>query len=107
MVDQRAGDEAVQIGQIGSLGTLNLSTHRTPGGIPFQAPPLPSHFVDRPEVSQELKKRLLADSSNHSGTLVISAIQGLGGIGKTILAQALAHDSEVQKRFCDGILWAI
>ncbi len=30
----------------------------------------------------------------------------MGGIGKTILAQALAHDPQVQKRFCDGILWA-
>ena len=37
---------------------------------------------------------------------MISAIHGLGGIGKTILAQALAHDPQVQKRFCDGILWA-
>ncbi len=38
--------------------------------------------------------------------MVISAIQGLGGIGKTILTQALAHDLQVQERFCDGILWA-
>ncbi|ELS04510.1 NB-ARC domain-containing protein, partial [Xenococcus sp. PCC 7305] len=62
--------------------------------------------MDRPEVSADLKQRLLADSNNHSGTLVISAIQGLGGIGKTILAQALAHDPQVQERFRDGILWA-
>ncbi len=75
-------------------------------GTPFQAPPLPSHFVARPEVSQDLKKRLIADSTNHLGTLVISAIHGLGGIGKTILAQALAGDPQVQERFCDGILWA-
>ncbi len=75
-------------------------------GIPFQAPPLSSHFVDRPEVSQDLKKRLIEGSTTHSGTLVISAIQGLGGIGKTILAQALAQDRQVQERFCDGILWA-
>ena len=75
-------------------------------GKPFQVPPLPSHFVERPEVSQELKKRLLEKETNHSGTLVISAIHGLGGIGKTILAQALAYDRQVQERFCDGILWA-
>ena len=71
-----------------------------------QAPPLPNHFVDRPEVRQDLKQRLIASSSDQSGTLVISAIQGLGGIGKTILAQALCHDAQVQERFCDGILWA-
>ena len=76
-------------------------------GIPFQAPPLPSHFVDRPEVSQKLKKRLIADTTDPCNTLVIiSAIQGLGGVGKTILAQALAHDEDVQKKFPDGVLWA-
>ena len=106
MVEQRAGDKAVQIGQIKSVGTLNINTHRTPVGIPFQVPPLPSYFVDRPEISQDLKKRLIADSTTHSETLAISAIQGLGGIGKTILAQALAWDEQVQKHFCDGILWA-
>ncbi|MEL6988311.1 MAG: NB-ARC domain-containing protein, partial [Bacteroidota bacterium] len=73
---------------------------------PFQAPPLPSHFVDRPEVSQNLKKILTTESTKQFGTLVISAIHGLGGIGKTILAQALAHDPQVQGRFRDGILWA-
>ena len=75
-------------------------------GKPFQAPPLPSHFVDRPEISQDLKQRLIADSTTHSGTLVISAIQGLGGVGKTILAQALANDEDVQQKFPDGVLWA-
>jgi len=52
-----------------------------------------------------LKSVKPAESTNHFGTLVISAIHGLGGIGKTILAQALAHDPQVQEHFCDGILW--
>ena len=75
-------------------------------GILVQAPPLPGHFVDRPKVSQDLKKQLIAESTDRFGTLVISAIHGLGGIGKTILAQALAHDPQVQERFYDGVLWA-
>jgi len=32
-------------------------------------------------------------------------VQGMGGIGKTVLAAALAHDSEVRQAFCDGIYW--
>ncbi|MEM1239355.1 MAG: NB-ARC domain-containing protein, partial [Cyanobacteria bacterium P01_H01_bin.26] len=37
---------------------------------------------------------------------MVSAIYGLGGIGKSVLASKLALDSEIQTRFCDGILWA-
>ncbi|MBD2338875.1 hypothetical protein H6G64_18025 [Calothrix sp. FACHB-156] len=69
----------------------------------FQAPPLPTHFVERPEYSDDLKTRLLTEDNR---TLVITAIHGLGSVGKSTLAAALAVDAEVQTRFCDGILWA-
>ncbi|MEH2175460.1 NB-ARC domain-containing protein, partial [Nostoc sp.] len=72
----------------------------------FQAPPLPTYFVERPEYSDDLKTRLLNGSSFDSRTLVITAIHGLGSVGKSTLAAALAHDAEIQTRFCDGILWA-
>jgi len=39
-------------------------------------------------------------------TLVVTAIHGLGSVGKSTLATALARDPEVQAHFCDGILWA-
>ncbi|WP_226889779.1 NB-ARC domain-containing protein [Nostoc sp. MG11] len=52
-----------------------------------------------------MKTRLLTESSN-TKTLVITAIHGLGSVGKSTLAAALAHDKEVQAHFCDGILWA-
>nr|WP_322713067.1 NB-ARC domain-containing protein [Nostoc sp. ChiSLP03a]MDZ8214187.1 NB-ARC domain-containing protein [Nostoc sp. ChiSLP03a] len=72
----------------------------------FQAPPLPAHFVERPEYSDDLKTRLLNGSSSDSRTLVITAIHGLGSVGKSTLAAALAHNAEIQSRFGDGILWA-
>ena len=77
-----------------------------PLGTPFQADPLPSHFVPRPEVTGDVKARLLADDPATPGVLVVSAIHGLGGIGKSVLAAALAHDPDVQQRFPDGVLWA-
>lgn len=80
--------------------TNNSSTPRI-----FQAPPLPTYYVDRPEYAQKLKKILLTNSSDPR-TLVVTAIHGLGSIGKSTLATALAHDPEVQKQYCDGILWA-
>ncbi|NEO22876.1 MAG: hypothetical protein F6K53_04310 [Moorea sp. SIO4A1] len=81
------------------------SLRRKPG-VPFQAPPLPPYFIQRPEVSQSLKQSLLSEQTAKTGTLVVSAIYGLGGIGKSTLAAAIAHDPEVQTHFGDGILWA-
>jgi uncharacterized protein (UPF0276 family) len=72
---------------------------------PFQAPPLPQFFVDRPEPIKAVKN-LLLPAHRTPGTLVISAIYGLGGIGKSVLAQALARDEEVKAYFADGVLWA-
>ena len=72
----------------------------------FQAPPLPAHFVPRPEVTRALKARLLPAGPTEPGVLALCALQGMGGIGKSTLAAALAHDPEVQDRFPDGVLWA-
>ena len=77
---------------------------RPPAGIPFQALAVPRYFVPRPEMSQALMDYLTADAP--SGALVVSAVHGLGGIGKTTLVAALAHTPDVQARFPDGVLWA-
>ncbi|MEM9093209.1 MAG: NB-ARC domain-containing protein, partial [Cyanobacteria bacterium P01_F01_bin.53] len=74
--------------------------------IPLQMPPLPEHFVERPEHQDKVKEQLLCDDKKTFGTLVVSAIYGLGGIGKSVLASKLAHDDDVQARFADGILWS-
>ncbi|NEO77787.1 MAG: hypothetical protein F6J99_16705 [Moorea sp. SIO4G3] len=71
-----------------------------------QAPPLPPYYVERPEVSEPLKQIILSEETAKAGTLVVSAIYGLGGIGKSTITAALAHDEEVQSHFPDGIFWA-
>jgi hypothetical protein len=68
-------------------------------------PSLPSYYVDRPDARNRLKSALLNEEFHITGTLVISAIYGLGGIGKSVLASALAHEPEVQAKFPDGVLW--
>ncbi|HHN93266.1 MAG TPA: hypothetical protein ENK17_00715, partial [Anaerolineae bacterium] len=83
-----------------------LDEARPRPGIPFQAPPLPPYFVPRPDVSDRLKAQLLTGNGHPAGVLVVSAIHGLGGIGKSTLAAALTRDLEVLARFPDGILWA-
>jgi hypothetical protein len=75
-------------------------------GLPMQAPPLSACFVPRPEISDAVKSRLLANDEPESDALPTSVIQGPAGAGKSVLAAALAYDPEIQARFPDGVLWA-
>jgi tetratricopeptide (TPR) repeat protein len=59
----------------------------------------PDYFVGRRKILDVLKARLAADSAR-----TITALQGMGGIGKTATAQQLAL--EVQADFPGGIFWA-
>jgi len=87
-------------------GNVYFGTYKRPTtGAPFQVPYLPQYFVERPEHHKEIKTRLLSLEGNRTGTLVVSAIYGLGGIGKSTLAAAVAHDPKVQAQFPDGVLW--
>jgi tetratricopeptide (TPR) repeat protein len=65
--------------------------------------PLPSMtaLVGRDGVLRQLKQRLCA-----GGNGVVTAFNGLPGVGKTALAVALVHDAEVRTHFRDGVLWA-
>jgi hypothetical protein len=71
-------------------------------GMPFPKVRLPENFVERPDALKAVKAKLLAEDDR---MLVVSAISGLGGLGKSVLATALVLDAEVQARFADGILW--
>ncbi|MFN8473527.1 MAG: NB-ARC domain-containing protein [Anaerolineae bacterium] len=83
--------------------------------IPFQAPPLPTHFVARPDVTAVMQAQLLGHTEIHdsktsraptSDILVVNALHGLAGVGKSSLAAALAHTPEIRNYFQDGVLWA-
>jgi hypothetical protein len=70
-------------------------------------PNLPAHYLPREEVLAGLKQKLLARGASVGITGQSSAVgvQGMGGIGKSVLAAALAHDSAVRQAFPDGIYW--
>jgi hypothetical protein len=89
-----------------SIGTLHIDRSRPSSRIPFQTPSLPGHFVPRPEITESLKKQLLSTSNGTAGVVTVSAVHGLGGIGKSTIVAALTYDHELQARFPDGVLWA-
>lgn len=68
-------------------------------------PPLPSLIVGRDEALAELKARLAAIPESGASVQVVTAMRGWPGVGKTTLAAWLAHDSEIQSQFPDGVLW--
>jgi tetratricopeptide (TPR) repeat protein len=67
--------------------------------IPRQLPGEPSHFVGRDRELRTMSKLLRRDLAD-SGTVVISAIGGSAGVGKTALAIHWAH--QVARYFPDG-----
>ena len=64
---------------------------------------MPVNFVERPEALAALRDALITDDGGRH--IALTALQGMGGIGKTVLAQALCHDEVVQQAFPDGVVW--
>jgi hypothetical protein len=71
-------------------------------------PSLPEHILNRPQRIQSLKDALLADLQRPvvvTGVATRVGVHGMGGIGKSVLANMLARDIEVRRAFPDGIIW--
>jgi len=72
---------------------------------PRMAPPAPQVFIGRDEVLRELIAALKLGEDG-AGPIALTALKGMGGIGKTTLAAALANHPEVETALPDGTLWA-
>jgi hypothetical protein len=66
-------------------------------------PPLPRNYIERPDALESVRRAVILDEPGPS--IALTALRGMGGLGKTILAQALSHDEAVQQAFPDGIAW--
>ena len=67
------------------------------------APPRVANYLERTEALRALRDALFAE--DHRQTIALTALAGMGGIGKTVLAKALTEDEVVQRAFPDGIVW--
>jgi WD40 repeat protein len=106
--------ERVLAGLVGPPGGKG----RTPPGCPTPTdglgrldlvPDLPRHLLPRPDEVDACREKLLGPSP---GTVAITAphkaalaVRGMGGAGKSVLANAVARDERVRKHFTGGIFW--
>jgi WD40 repeat protein len=85
-----------------------LSEPLPPVGTLVGVPELPPGFRAQPERLEVLRDLLLADLHRPvvvSGAAARVGVQGMGGIGKSVLANAVARHPEVRRAFKDGVFW--
>jgi WD40 repeat protein len=85
-----------------------LSESLPPIGKLVAVPELPPGYRAQPERLKALRDLLLLDLQKPvvvTGAAARVGLQGMGGIGKSVLANALAHHPQVQRAFQDGIYW--
>ncbi|MBI1881388.1 MAG: hypothetical protein HYR94_24680, partial [Chloroflexi bacterium] len=95
------------------LHTGELPDETTPGGETtglgklVNVPELPPHFLPRPDDLTSVKAALLGGEQPVAITAPTRkvGVQGMGGVGKSVLAAALARDAEVRRAFPDGVFW--
>ncbi|HEX5271302.1 MAG TPA: NB-ARC domain-containing protein, partial [Gemmataceae bacterium] len=85
-----------------------LSEPVSPLGKLIAVPSLPPHYLARAERLNVLRDALRADLDRPvviGGAAARVGVHGMGGIGKSVLAAALARDRKVREAFPDGIAW--
>ena len=86
----------------------HISDNKFPLIKTWQVPNLPSYYLSRPEELTRLKAAVFADMKKPVVVMGIShrlGVQGMGGIGKSVIAAALAWDEEIRQAFIDVVFW--
>ena len=98
--DQKAGDDGQAAVDQSAAG---LDGQRPPLEVPWQMPAPVAHFAGRAAELAALSGLLDQSRAGRTGTVVVSAIGGTAGVGKTALVTYWAH--QVADSFPDGQLY--
>jgi WD40 repeat protein len=105
------GQDVIPVPTMGRLKQLSVPVRQWGDDPPVQlirVPRLPQHYLARSTELASLKEKLLQSANNTAGRVLHGrqiGVQGMVGIGKTLLAAAVCQDAEVQRRYADGIVW--
>ena len=100
-----AEGDALEALEVHVLDRVDVLTAGKASGQLFGVPPLPAEFVGREELADIREALLRGDEGAVGMTGRGLGLHGQGGIGKTVLAAALARDPEVRRHFPDGVFW--
>lgn len=85
-----------------------LGVPAAPLGNLFRVPPLPTNHIPSPQEVTKVRELVCGDLKMPiviTSTRQTSALQGMGGIGKTVLATEFARKCETRRAFPDGVIW--
>ena len=71
-------------------------------------PSLPPNYLPRKEDLKKVNELISADVVKHvviTSSKQITAVQGMGGIGKSVLSASFARSTEARRALHDGIFW--
>ncbi len=85
-----------------------LDTPLPPLGVLHGVHALPANYLPRPSEIERLEQLVLADVSSPvviTSARQTTALQGMGGLGKSVLAAAFARSCKIRRSFGDGVVW--
>jgi WD40 repeat protein len=100
-------DDSAYAGHLQNL-IRQLSENVPPAGPLMGVPELPPHYREQPERLDALRDILLRDLRLPvvvTGAAARLGLSGMGGIGKSVLANAVVRHPEVRRAFRDGVFW--